>query len=129
MRDIVAAFASDDPETAPNNADAASVATARPPRNPESITCAALNSSPDRRDSEATSPMRMNSGTTERVYDDATSNGAVPVNANVPCQPNTVRLPKKPTHTSAIQIGTRRIRRTKRATTPVTPISDGFIRP
>ena len=67
MRVMVAALASDEPETAPNSAEAASVATASPPRKPDRITRAALNSSPDSRDSEATSPIRMNSGTTDSV--------------------------------------------------------------
>jgi hypothetical protein len=67
IRVMVAALASEEPETAPNSADATSVATARPPRNPDRITRAALNNSPDNRDSEATSPIRMNNGTTDSV--------------------------------------------------------------
>src|SRR3981189_360275 len=99
MRVMVAALASEEPETAPNNAEAASVAIARPPRKPDRITRAALNNSPDRRDSEATSPIRMNSGTTESVYDDATSNGAVPSSEKPPGQPSATALPKKPKKT------------------------------
>ena len=64
---MVAEFANDDPETAPNSAEAARVATASPPRNPERMTRAALNSSPDSRDPDATSPIRMNSGMTDSV--------------------------------------------------------------
>jgi hypothetical protein len=67
MRVMVAALASDDPDTAPKQADAASVATASPPRNPDRMTRAALNKPPDSFDSDATSPMRMNSGTTDSV--------------------------------------------------------------
>ena len=65
MRVMVAELASDEPDTAPNAAEATSVATASPPRKPDRMTRAALNSSPDMRDSEATSPIRMNSGTTD----------------------------------------------------------------
>src|SRR6185312_13995406 len=104
---MVAEFASDDPDTAPKHAEAASVATASPPRNPDRMTRAALNSSPDSREPDATSPIRMNSGTTDRVYEDATSNGAVPASANAPAQPLTRTLPKNPTRISAIHTGTR----------------------
>ena len=65
MRVMVAALASEEPETAPNSAEAASVATASPPRKPDTSTRAALNSSPDKRDSDATSPITMNSGRTD----------------------------------------------------------------
>ena len=43
------------------------VATASPPRTPDSITCAALNRSPDSPVPAATPPVRMNSGTTDKV--------------------------------------------------------------
>ena len=64
---MVAALAREEPDTAPKQADAANVATARPPRKPDRIIRAALNSSPDSFDSDAISPIRMNSGTTDKV--------------------------------------------------------------
>src|SRR5262249_54388081 len=67
MRVMVAALASEDPDTAPNKADAASVATASPPRKHDRMTRAPLNSSPESRDSDAISPISTNSGTTERL--------------------------------------------------------------
>ena len=67
MRVIVAAVATDEPHTAPKQAEAASAPTARPPRTPASITRAALNRSADRPVSDATSPIKTKSGTTDSV--------------------------------------------------------------
>ena len=67
MRVMVAAVASEEPHTAPKQADAASAPTASPPRMPARITRAALNRSDDRPVTEATSPIRMNSGTTDKL--------------------------------------------------------------
>ena len=64
---MVAAVATEEPQTAPKQAQAASAATARPERTPVSITRAARNRSPDRPVSDATSPIRMNSGMTDSV--------------------------------------------------------------
>ena len=64
---MVAAVASEEPQTAPKQAEAASAPMASPPRAPASITRAALNRSDDKPVTEATSPIRMNSGTTERL--------------------------------------------------------------
>ena len=67
MRVMVAAVANDEPHTAPKQAQAASAPTASPPRMPASTTRAALNRSDDRPVTEATSPIRMNSGSTEKL--------------------------------------------------------------
>ena len=67
MRVMVAAVASEEPHTAPKQAEAASAPTARPPRTPASVTRAALNRSDDRPVSEATSPIKMNSGSTDSL--------------------------------------------------------------
>jgi len=66
MRVMVAAVATDEPQTAPKQAQAASEPTAKPPRTPARITRAALNRSPDNPVTEATSPIRMKSGNTAR---------------------------------------------------------------
>ena len=67
MRVIVAAVASEEPQTAPKQADAASAPIASPPRTPASATRAALNRSDDRPVTEVTSPIRMNSGSTDKL--------------------------------------------------------------
>src|SRR6478736_4562115 len=67
MRDIVAAVAIDEPQTAPKQAEAEMAAIERPPRNPERNFCAAMNKSADSRVLDATSPIRMNSGITDSV--------------------------------------------------------------
>ena len=110
MRVMVAALASEEPDTAPNNAEAASVATASPPRKPDRITRAALNSSPDSRDSDATSPMRMNSGNDRQRVGrrDVERRRAGERERALPAAAR-VTLPKKPTSNSAIQTGTRSI--------------------
>ena len=67
MRVMVAAVATDEPHTAPKQAEAASAPTASPPRMPASMMRAALNRSDDSPVSEAASPIRMNSGSTDSV--------------------------------------------------------------
>src|SRR5262249_60225966 len=99
MRVMVAAFASEEPETAPKQAEAARAATASPPRKPDRITRAALKSSPESLDSEAISPIKMNSGTTDSVQEEETSNGAVPASAEAPARPAGTTLPNKATST------------------------------
>jgi hypothetical protein len=64
---IVAAVATEDPQTAPKQAEAPMVATASPPLTPDVTTRAALNKSADRPEAEATPPVRINSGTTDKV--------------------------------------------------------------
>ena len=62
-----AAVATDEPQIAPNAPEAPSDATASPPRTPESMTRAARNNSADMREFDATSPIRTNSGMTDRL--------------------------------------------------------------
>ncbi len=128
MRVIVAAVATDEPQTAPKHAEAASAPTASPPRTPASITRAALNKSADRPVSEATSPISTNSGTTDSVYAEPTSNGTVPARAKVGTVPDMMELPIKPTSVSAIQTGTRSSSIANSASTPMAPMVDGLIR-
>ncbi len=61
----MAAVAIEEPQIAPNAAQAPTVALASAPRNPEKIALAASKSSRDIAAREATAPIRMNSGTTE----------------------------------------------------------------
>jgi hypothetical protein len=61
----VAAVAIDEPQMAPNAAQAPTVALASAPRKPEKTAFAASKSSRDMPAREATAPMRMKSGTTE----------------------------------------------------------------
>jgi len=67
MRVIVAAVATEEPQTAPKQAEAPSVPTASPPRMPAKMMRAALNRSDDSPVTEATSPIRINSGSTDSV--------------------------------------------------------------
>jgi len=61
----VAAVAIDEPQIAPNAAQAPMVALVSAPRNPEKMALAASNSSRDMPAREATAPIRMKSGTTD----------------------------------------------------------------
>ena len=61
----VAAVAIDEPQIAPNAAQAPTVALASAPRKPEKSAFAASNSSRDMPARAATAPIRMKSGTTE----------------------------------------------------------------
>ncbi len=74
IRVMVAAVATDEPQMAPNAPEAQIVATARPPRNPDMMTRAAEKSSDESREEVAISPIRTNSGTTDRPYLEAMSN-------------------------------------------------------
>ncbi len=67
IRVMLAAVATDEPQIAPKAPEAAMEATASPPRRPDRTTRAALKSSADMRDPEATSPIRTKSGITERL--------------------------------------------------------------
>ncbi len=63
---MVEAVASEEPQTAPNPAQAAMAAIATPPRTRPTSARIPLNRSRDIPVSEARYPMRMKSGTTER---------------------------------------------------------------
>ena len=62
---MVEAVASDDPQIAPNPAQAPTVAIANPPRRPANNALAAANSSCAIEVRAATTPMSRNSGTTD----------------------------------------------------------------
>ena len=128
IRVIVAAVATDEPQTAPKQADATIAATDKPPRTPESRTRAARNKSAERRVPDATSPISTNKGITDKEYAEAVSNGVVPARARALCAPDSTRLPKNPTKASATHTGTRRNSITNRTNMPAAPINGGLIR-
>ena len=64
---IVSAVATDDPQIAPNMPEAKMAAMESDPRAPRSVAFAARNRSPLSPAAAATVPMRVNSGTTERL--------------------------------------------------------------
>jgi hypothetical protein len=65
--EMVAAVATEEPQTAPKQADAAIAAIDKPPRTPERNFCAAIKSSADKRVPDATSPISTKSGITDSV--------------------------------------------------------------
>ena len=115
---MVAAVASDDPQTAENPPQATTVDMASPPRKRCNSLCADEKSASDTPEMVRKLPIRTKSGITASVKDRTVSKAALPVSVRLACQFLSAANPAVPTRIIAKAMGMRSRTRAKSAAKP-----------